>query len=391
MKPLLFKCLLLMLITSTSVYAQKKQIYSKSFDVNTQTTAIFNLDDSAVVIESSDDDKVYLDYAIEFDGFSNKEIDSLFEMIKVDAFIYDNRITLKANNIVKSHQYFTYKGTGSLFTDNLLKSKKINNKDPIIRKSQDSILREVRAKNKVKPLDSIGNRFRIKEKDGTIKSLKELGGVKATKGQFVIKIPPYVKLTINAKVGYLTFIGDIKNELSVSLKRGKLKAQQLTNAYNQFKIEDAGFEVEELKNGDYTLNNISNGLIGGVNNAKITSEFSKIEIGEIAGGVTIVDFKSDYWFYNWSTDFKRFDLYSQYSRIHYFYPEADYSLKVIGNNTINDLGKVKINMQPTSTGQKFNMMERKPNSKSDFSGHINFDIVHGIIYSYNDTFILNKD
>jgi len=391
MKQLFFKSLVLMFITSSNIYAQRKQVYSKVFDVNAQTTAIFNLDDSAVVIEPSNDDKVHLNYAIEFDGFSEKEIDSLFDKIKVDASIYDNHLTLKLNNIVKSQEYYTYNGTGSLFISDLLKSNKVNKKDTIIRKFKDSILREIRVKYRGKQIDSIGNWFKIKEKDGAIKSLKEMGGVKITKGQFVIKIPSFVKLTINAKSAYITFNGEIENELSVSLKRGKLSAKQLTNRYNQFKIEEAGFEVEVIENGDFILNNISKGLIGSIYNTKITSEFSKIEIGEIQLNSRITDFKSEYWFYNWSADFKRFDLFSEYSKIHYFYPEADYSLKVVGNNTVTYLGKTKVTMQPTKKDEKFNMMERKARGEGRFSGQINFDIVHGIIYSHIDNFTSNRN
>jgi len=392
MKQSLFRCLLLMLIASTSIYAQRKQIYSKVFDVNAQTTAIFNLDDSSIVIEPSEDDKVHLNYDIEFDGFSKKEVDSLIDRVKVNATMFDNHISLKVNNIMKSHEYFTYNGTGSLFMDDLLKPKRVNKKDSIVRKLKDSILREIRVKNNKKPLDSIGSWFKIKEENGKVKSLKELGSVKIINGRFVIKVPSFVKLTVNAKSSYITFFGEINNELSVSLKHGKLNAQQLTNANNKFKIEDAGFEVEELKNGNYTLNNISKGLIGSIYNTKISSEFSKIEIGEIQLNTTIIDFKSEYWFYNWAINFKRFDLYSQYSKIHYFYPKSDYSLKVVGNNTVNHIGKTKITMQPTRNGKKFNMMERKPRGEGIFAGTMSFDIVHGVIYSHDDsvTFI-NKE
>ena len=98
MKLFKFNILALMLITSIGIYGQKKQIYSRVFDVNPQTTAIFNLDDSAIVIEKSKDDKVHLNYNIEFDGFSKKEVDSLIDRVKLDATMFNNNITLKVNN-----------------------------------------------------------------------------------------------------------------------------------------------------------------------------------------------------------------------------------------------------------------------------------------------------
>ena len=42
-------------------------------------------------------------------------------------------------------------------------------------------------------------------------------------------------------------------------------------------------------------------------------------------------------------------------------------------------------MQPNKKGEKFNMMEKKAKNKKTSSGHIDFDIIHGIVYSHNDS------
>ena len=181
------------------------------------------------------------------------------------------------------------------------------------------------------------------------------------------------------------------NKLSVDLKKGFLKAKMLSSDYNKVKIQNADFKVNGIVGGNYDFINVASGLIGSVDQVIINSELSKIQIGEIRKNNLITDFNSEYWFYNWSNDFELFDLYSQYSTIHYFYPELDYSLKVVGSNTVNYIGKTKITMQPTKDEEKFKMMERKVRGEGVFSGAINFDIVHGVIYSYNDSFIKNKN
>ena len=124
-----------------------------------------------------------------------------------------------------------------------------------------------------------------------------------------------------------------------------------------------------------------------IQNVKITSEFSKVEIGEIDKKSTITDFNSEYWFYNWSTDFNRFSLYSEYSKIHMFYPKTNHSIKVIGNNTKSLIGdnEFEINMQPTSKGEKYTMITKEPHPGKTISGQIFFDIVHGIIYTHEDS------
>ena len=76
-----------------------------------------------------------------------------------------------------------------------------------------------------------------------------------------------------------------------------------------------------------------------------------------------------------------------------FYPkDHDFSLKVTGNNTKSIHGKgIEFNLQATDDDTKFNMLERKTNGEGHFSGAINFDIVRGIIYNYNDTFKPSKN
>ena len=382
------KILVLMLITSITTFAQNELIYSKSFDINSSTTAIFNLENTAVAIEESIDDKIHFDYKIEFKNYSKKEIKSFLDNIKVEATMFENNITLDAKNATKvsqtSYAFDTPFGltleSGFFKTDSMTQKSMRKSKDSIIKLINDESLSKVILKS-VKFLDNDNNEKPI-----------DFDKVKMYKSQFVIKLPKSVSLKINAKESQITFRNDMTNELSIDLNKGLFKAKKLINNYNKIKIVKASFKSEKIVGGNYDFINVSNGLIGSVKNININSELSKLEIGEIEKNITITDFNSEYWFYNWSTDFGRFNLYSEYSKIHYFYPESDYSLKVVGNNTVNYLGETKITMQPTKNGQKFNMMERKPRKEGVFAGAINFDIVHGVIYSYDDPIILiNKD
>ena len=66
-------------------------------------------------------------------------------------------------------------------------------------------------------------------------------------------------------------------------------------------------------------------------------------------------------------------------------------MKVMGNNTKGMYGKdLEVNMQPTKNGEKYNMMTRKAKGEGHYCGAINFDIIHGIIYNYYDTFTTSK-
>ncbi|WP_040282679.1 hypothetical protein [Psychroserpens damuponensis] len=393
MKQLTFKISALMLITSLSVFAQKKTVYSEQFSADKNTTAIFNLENTTVSIETSTDGKVHFDYSLEFDGYSKKQIEEELEGIKVNATKFENHITLISNSVTQiSTVTYSYDSPNGLVLD-YDASQKAN--DSIVRKSRDSIVEEIRynAFGKIKaPFKYFNDRFKTKDDNGKLKNVRR-GNIRMLRSQFVIKIPPYLKLKINGKDAQITVRDDCMAELSVVLKRGYFYAKQLINEYNLFKIENANLRAEGIVGGRYDFNNISKGLIGSLQNVKITSEFSKIQIGELKEKVSITDFNSEYFFYNWDSNFKRFDLFSEYSKIHLFYPKVhDFSMKVMGNNTKSMYGdKYVVNMQPTSKGEKFNMMERKAKGKGHFSGAINFDIIHGIIYNYNDTFTASKN
>ena len=381
-----YRFLALILITSVMLNAQQHKIHSESFTTDKTTTAIFNLENVTVALEESIDGKVHVDYIMEFDGYSKKEINSFLDEIKVEVGKFDNHITLNASSENKiSIETYEFKTTDAItINQSFFESKK----DSVSRKSLGTLRLEIEQNNhsiQGNSLKYINDRFKKVDKNGKVTNFKK-GGIKMMRSRFTIKIPPYLKLTVNAKESGLYIRQHLRNEFTGTLIGGTLKTKEISNPYNKLKIENATLEAIAIDGGDFEFINLRNSKIGSIQNTKITSEFSKLEIGEIQKNVTITDFNSEYYFYNWAKDFKRFNLYSEYSKIHFFYPKLDYSFKVIGNNTKNFIGKYTIEMQPTKKGEKFNMMERKSQGNGEFSGEIFFDIIHGIIYSYDDSF-----
>jgi len=384
----LFNMFLIVILSST-IYAQQRNVefYKNSFVTDQNTTAIINLTNTSIIIESSIDDQMHLNYIIEFDGFSEDEIKERLSEINVKATQYDNHISLTAvsesqipNSLIRFNS-----DRGISLNDTSTWTKR----DTIIRKSKDSLLKIIRQGTNPYFQNPLKH-FKAINKDGGLDDIKE-SEIDIIKNLFIIKIPPTLKFNINAKDASIYILNDLANEISISQKGGALKAKKISNPYNKIKVSDATFEVEMLQGGDYEFVHINNAKIGSINDIKIISEFSKIEIGEIQEKVAVTDFNSTYWFYNWSENFRRFDLFSEYSKIHYFFPKSDYSFKAFGNNTVNYVGDITINMQPTKNGEKYNMMGRKASGNGQFSGAIHFDIIHGIIYSYEDEVIkINK-
>ncbi|MDG5492074.1 hypothetical protein [Psychroserpens sp. SPM9] len=389
MKRLAFKIWILILITSGSLFAQKKTVYSEVFSADTNTTVILNFENTTVAIDESTDGKIHMNYTIEFNNYSKKDVQRFIDDINVEANMYDNTLMLKATSLanVSEIAYELEAPLGLTFADDVFSVFSETTNDTIHRKSKDSLISEISGQ-KVK--QAIFKSLKLLSKNGEKKDI-DFKKVKMYKSKFVIKLPAYVKVKIIGKQAQISLLKDMTNEISLNLKQGSFQGQYLSNTYNRFMVKQADFKVKGLSGGNYTFDNITGGIIGSVQNAEITSEFAKIEIGEIQDQVTITDFNGEYWFYNWSKNFNRFDLFSEYSKIHFFYPEHyDFSLKVVGNNTVNQFENIAVTMQPTKTDQKFNMMERKAQGVGHFSGAINFDLVRGILFTHNDTFTKPK-
>jgi hypothetical protein len=377
-----FKLLVLMLITSLTSQAQKHQIYNKSFDVNEQTTAIFNLENTTVSIEESTDNKIHLDYTIEFKNYKKKEINKILEAIKAEVNLFENHLTLttSSNTNVADITFFNTKN-GLVIKEEYFKSS--NPLGVIVQKSKDSIINKINENPRIDWSKNFSDIFKTIDKKGKERNIRNKN-LKMMWTKFTIKIPSYLKLTISGNESQITLRSSFSNELRVILKKGYFKAKQLNNAHNKIKVENADFKVEEIIGGDYTLSNIRTGLIGSIENAKMTSEFSKIEIGEIGENVTITDFNSKLWFYNFSNNFERFVVFSEYSKIYLFYPKTDFSLTTFGHDTVHNSGDFKTVITPNRDNKKSKMMIIGGYEKSN-KNEIKIDIVHGIINLAEDS------
>jgi hypothetical protein len=352
--------------------------------VDAKTEAIFNLKNTTVLIEPSTDGKMHFDYEVNFENYSKKDINSILSNISVTAEKFENTITLVSKNITKTPRVaIRYKADNGLTMSDDLFGFKSKDSLKVYRKSKDSLIRMMNdnpLKNffdKFKELDDKGNPRRISKRN-----------VKIIRSTFVIKVPPYVPLTIKGTDTQITFADNIQNEIQLDVKRGFLRAEVLANKENYIKVRDATCRIETVLGGNFIFNNVKNGILGSINHATIDSEFSNVEIGVIGKNTKIRDFNSTYWLYNFTEDFERFNVLAEYSKLYLFYPETDYELSSIGHNTIHYIGELKITMQPNKEGEKSKMMEHKAKTDTP-AGHIDLDIVHGVLYT-TDEFIIEN-
>ncbi|WP_353778164.1 hypothetical protein [Winogradskyella sp. 3972H.M.0a.05] len=386
MKPQ-FKLILILFLLSLSIQAQKEKVYKEVFPVDKNATVVLDLENTTVRIDASTDGKVHFDYSIEFDNYSKKEKQKITDEISISAISKNNTVTLKTSSITKVNSTSYTLSRNYSLEGNLFKLRGLS-KD-IKKKSKEDVVKSI--KNfKARELTLLGNRLKVKDENGKLMNLRK-GNVKIMRSQFVIKVPPFVKLNIIGNESQITFGDDFRNELNLNLDGGYVKANALVNPQNTIKVEKASsFDAVGIYGGHFTLNNVSKGHIGSMENVTLASEFSKLEIGEVAKGNSIKDFNSELLLYNFSDDFKHLEILSEYSKINLFSPENNFSLSTYGHNTVHYIEGTKVVIQPSKSGKKSKMLEQKPDESKDVSGEIYIDIVHGIIRYAEDTIKLEN-
>lgn len=377
MKTLQFKLCILLLISSTSLLAQKVNIYTKKIETNINTTALLKLTIGSVEIESSPDENFYIEYNLNFKNYSErkrkKTIKRFLEKVKIKADINNNHITLVDNTIFYlSNFYYPYWQKNDTVIEN-----------KITYKSKNIFLEEVKEKSKPTSVTSdIINRttrFSEQQKKELINDIENKRKKMYTKS-FVIKIPKNLKVTIDAKNAKVRINDNLSNKLSIRLSRGKLVAKNLSNNNNVIKVKDASFFVENINGGELSINNVRKGLIGSINEVNLSSEFSNFEIGEIKQNNTIKGFSNDIIIHNFSNSFKKFDVTLEYSKFRFFDLTNDYQLNIYGHNTIVDNNNDIKKSTSSKNNTKNAFFVKKSNNKNLSSGTINLNTNHSFIY-----------
>ncbi len=173
---------------------------------------------------------------------------------------------------------------------------------------------------------------------------------------------------------------DVLKNLILTLDGGYFKGNKLIGSRTSIGANNASLKIAQLEVGGLALSNVNKCLIGSIKNAVITSELSKIEIGEVQENVSIIDFNSEYFFYNYSPNFRTTSFTGQYSKVHLYESLLGYTLKAFGYNTVFHFGDMESKSGPKKDDTKSLMLEikRRPEEKS--SGNLDFDIIHGIMY-----------
>lgn len=371
----LFKILALMLITSLQVQSQIKEIFKENFDATNLNNLVLNLEGTYVEIEASEDNKVHFDYTIEFENYSNKEIQSILNTVKPESQIVNDKLEFKSkgSNISSDVTYSIETLFGITFEGDY-----INFKEPttrMFRKSKQYFL-DINSSSRGKSLKEYLKNLREVDDKGKKRKINSKS-VKILRTKFIIKIPSHINLRIMAVNSSMTFKLDLDSQLNVNARNTSLKFQSINNPLNNLDIVNGSFRCNTLNGGSYKFNHAEVVQIAEVKNLTIDGEFSTTKIGEVGEHVKIVDFNGKFWLHNFSNNFKDFQMNTEYSEINLFYPEdMNYYLETYGHDTVFYDGNNITKITPSRKNKYSKMMiigeETNPNK-------IKINTTHGII------------
>lgn len=317
----LFKIIILMLITSFQIQAQKETLYSNSYQIDANTTALLEFKGSSVEIYKSLDDKFHIEYTIEFVNYPNRKKKAAIESVKIESDLSNNQITVADKSKFSMYRFYQFETISNILylrnksTDTSYSPKSEDAFRNVIIEAQKPVpfyIRYIQNSNqysedeKKKSIEKYNNR---KKRRKVIKTVK-------------IKVPNNLSLTINAKASTIRIQDNLENQISLRVDGGKVYTQNLSNSNNIIKMKDAPLIANSINGGKLILDNSKRTLIGELKDVKLNSEFSLIEIGQIKNNVEITDFTSKYLIHNFSNNFKELIMNTEYSEMNFFIQEG---------------------------------------------------------------------
>ncbi|APZ45774.1 hypothetical protein BW723_05445 [Polaribacter reichenbachii] len=383
MKPYIFSIILFFSITFS--FAQTKEVLlKKSFKVDENTILNLDLDNTDVHLIASKDDKIHFNYQITFYNYSQRKIDDILDESVIKTSKKQNQLFLKAKNSkylginlrFKPNIDFTnFKNPINNVYKEYLKNyyKKIRDRK-YVQKTKDSLLKEIDF--------SIGSDYEnyIKKDIDNFPQKTPLKTDKKIEKKFIIQVPKYVQLRIKSIESNINCDYDINTEFKLESFKGIFKFKNLSGKLNQIISSNGILETYSIANGKTDFRDMRKVMIGATSNSKIVTETSKIQIGEIGKNVSIKDFNSKLYLYNFSENFTKFNLIGDYSELNFYkIKENNFSMDVSGFNTTLNMNGVKTTFGISKEEKMTKILQKKRKENIPFLGNIEVELKHGII------------
>ena len=362
---------LIALLFCLNVIAQKRTFYKKSLAVNTISELHFNFKDVSIVFEPSKDDKVHFDFSFDFKNYSTKQQDSIIKLVNID--VNESKNILKMAVIVKDELPTIKWGKGekrseelkNIYFDNIGKN----------RKADDKHLKKEAIEKRYYSEIEFRNSYNTKYKKEALNAFN----TKISDSDFKIYLPKKLLKNLNLDADFCHIQ---MNDLSLTNAKiftndSYLRIKELIKS-NLIKHNGTGF-IKEVNSSILTLRSNMKITLAKIADSNVITENSKLIIGEITKYTDVKDYNSDFIFFNFGNSFKNFTLKGEYSKIDFYPPKNDYSLKAYGNSSSFIIDGTTTKIGSKKDNKKNLMLEVRDKKKNGLAGNMKFDLVNAVV------------
>ena len=378
MRPSLFKITAVFVLLISAVTAQTKTVYQKTFPTKNDTKLNLDLTNTSVYIETSSNDEIQIDFSLEFKNYSEEEIQKILDGIRVDARTQGGNIDFRTTSKTKiSRVSYALNSNDGFVLDSddwWGKGKRIKNPH----KTQAEVLKEIR-KN-----DGLGDFFKnmkILGEDGKKRPI-DLKKVQTMKSKFVIKLPKNLMFQLRGADTQVFVLDELTQQVDIIIDKGLFQAKKIVHKDSRLSGRDANIYVESIAINQLSLDDVSKGIFGSVERTNCMFKGSRVELGYIGPEVSIRDYNSKIYFYNFDQNFKDLMFKGDYTELFVYDFEKKVRMRAKGSITLMfDEGEVVSSslkgVKPT-TSSISKTVEDKP------YGKVEVNLENGVLHVISD-------
>jgi len=370
MKRLLFNTTVLVLLLTSVAVAQTKSIYKNTFPTTETTKLNLKLMNTAVFIKTSPDDQIHVNFDLEFKNHTADRVQKVLDGIQLDAQTLNKVINLSVSSKTKlrREQHELIFKEGFVLDDDFGLNRKKNQY-----KSQDSILKDIQGTFGNKLFDKI----KIVGENGEKKDIDKKSA-RVIKCRLVIQIPKQIHLMLIGTDSQIFIEDNLHQRVDINLKKGLFKAKKIQHKDASLSVTDANVSVESLAIDELIIKDVSRSLFGSIEGTICKFTGSRIELGYIGKEVTIRDYNSKIFFYNFDKKFEALTFKGEYTELFVYDFEKKVRLKAKGSITL--MLKEGGTVSSSNRGVKPQTTSLEKKVKENAYGSIDVNLENGVLH-----------
>lgn len=371
MRPFIYS--IIFLFTINTIFSQTEElVLRKGFDIDQNTILNLDVDNATIQFVESTEDKIHIAYSVLFEKNSEEVVFKVFKDLYANATKSNNVVNLEVKNSMYLGELHALDVNIETYTKHIGEYIKNIKKNEFLYKSKNALLKEIKNSSGLGWHDYFNRLKRDNPNKNFGKSNKRF------KQNFIIKAPKYVMLQIKALRSKINFNYDLLKPIELNSFNTYLKFKGLTNPKNKFSLHSGIFQSEKVVGGTFFFKDVIKVRIGSISEAKLKTETSKIQIGEVNRNVEFKDFNSKLHFYNFDTNFVKLDFVGDYSELNFYnIKDENYAMHVFGFNTALNLNNVKTTFPLKKDEKLTKILEKK--AKNNSQNRVDIELKNGIL------------